>query len=594
MKNNKLICIVLALLVCLTIAVSASATTGNNNLTIKLESNLGSSAGPATTVNPGEEFTVSVKLENNPGVKFYVGYVSFNADNLELAKIESKNDNVVVNKSPDEDGKLAVVIGNVNALIGGDCPTITDSGVVVAVLTFKVKATTEITEGNDIVMEVGKDNVVDANGNIGADADVEISEVEAIKPNVIPTTHVCKEDSMIVYGYIAATCDEAGFEGDIVCSVCNKKHSEGKVIPALGHDLDQENFEIKTEPTCDTDGVKVLRCKREGCDHTEEASIAKHDHDYQTVKGYAATCTTAGLTDGEQCSICKAWKTAQEVIPAAGHKYVHQYYVVEPGCETAGTEWVKCDTCAHETMQAAAAKGHTSVDVAKKDATCAEAGHEAGKVCSVCDKTLEGLTEIPATGKHTWNDGEITKAATCKEAGVKTYTCTVCGETKTETIEKIAEHTWNAGEVTKAATCKEAGVKTYTCTVCGETKTESIEKIAEHTWGAGSITTLPTCGAMGVRTYTCTVCGETKVDDKVPATGNHTYGDWKVTTEATTEAEGVKTRECAVCGAKENAPIEKLPEPENNTVVIVVVVAVVVLAGAGVAAYFVLKNKKKF
>lgn len=513
MKNNKLICIVLALLVCLTIAVSASATTENNDLTIKLESNLGSSAGPATTVNPGEEFTVSVKLENNPGVKFYVGYVSFNADNLELAKIESKNDNVVVNKSPDEDGKLAVVIGNVNALIGGDCPTITDSGVVVAVLTFKVKATTEITEGNDIVMEVGKDNVVDANGNIGADADVEISEVEAIKPNVIPTTHVCKEDSMIVYGYIAATCDEAGFEGDIVCSVCNKKHSEGKVIPALGHDLDQENFEIKTEPTCDTDGVKVLRCKREGCDHTEEASIAKHDHDYQTVKGYAATCTTAGLTDGEQCTICKAWKTEQKAIAALGHDYQHQYNISEATCEKAGTEWVKCSRCENTTAREVPAKDHTPVDVAKKDATCAEAGHEAGKVCSVCNKTLEGLTEIAVSKEHTMN--------------------------------------------------------------------------------AGSITTLPTCGAMGVRTYTCTVCGETKVDDKVPATGNHTYGEWKVTTEATTEAEGVKTRECSVCGAKENAPIEKLPEPENNTVVIVVVAAVVVLAGAGVAAYFVLKNKKK-
>ncbi len=513
MKNNKLICIVLALLVCLTIAVSASATTETNtNLTFKLESTLDSSQGPATTVEPGAEFTVNVVLESNPGVKFYVAYLNYNAENLDLTNIESKNDNVTVKQSVAADGRLVVTVGDVAALIG-EGKVVTDTGVV-AVLTFKVKATEEdISSGNNISLEVDGNNVVDANGNIGTEADVEVSEVEPIVPTVVAKDHVCDEKNLITHGAVAATCEQDGFEGDIVCPVCNKVFVEGKTLNKLGHDLDQENFEIKTEPTCDTDGVKVLHCKREGCTHTEEAPIAKHDHDYQTVKGYAATCTAEGLTDGEQCTICKAWKTERKAIAALGHDYQHQYNISEATCEKAGTEWVKCSRCENTTAREVPAKDHTPVDVAKKDATCAEAGHEAGKVCSVCNKTLEGLTEIAVSKEHTMN--------------------------------------------------------------------------------AGSITTLPTCGAMGVRTYTCTVCGETKVDDKVPATGNHTYGEWKVTTEATTETEGVKTRECSVCGAKENAPIEKLPEPENNTVVIVVVAAVVVLAGAGVAAYFVLKNKKK-
>lgn len=549
MKNNKLICIVLALLVCLTIAVSASATTKTNtNLTFKLESSLDSSQGLATTVAPGAEFTVNVVLEENPGVKFYIAYLNYNAENLDLTKIESKNNNVTVEKSLAKDGRLVVTVGDTAALIGGG-EVITDTGVV-AELTFKVKATDkDITTGNSINLEVNGNNVVDANGNIGTKADVKVSEVEPIVPTVVGKNHVCDQNSLIKYGAKDATCTEKGYEGDMICPICNKVNVEGKEIATKGHDLDQENFEVKTEPTCDTDGVKILHCKN--CEYTKEAPIAAHDHDYQTVKGYAATCEDAGLTDGEQCSICNAWKTEQEEIPALGHKDTLKVTIVAPSCENAGSGVYKCETCQREVTDVIEATGHTPVDVEKKDATCTEAGYEAGKVCSVCDKVLEGKTEIAAKG-----------------------------------------HSWNAGEITTEATCKAEGVKTYTCSICGETKTESIAKLNEHTWDAGGITTNPTCAEAGARTYTCIVCGETKVES-ISATGAHIYGEWKVTTEATTEAEGVETHECSVCGAKETRSIEKLPEPENNTVLIVVVVAVVVLAGAGVAAYFVLKNKKK-
>lgn len=151
------------------------------------------------------------------------------------------------------------------------------------------------------------------------------------------------------------------------------------------------------------------------------------------------------------------------------------------------------------------------------------------------------------------------------------------------------------------ATCTEAGKKSdMLCSHCGEVVTEG-EKIEAtgHSLDEGVITKEPGCATMGERTYSCANCDYTEVDATVPATGEHTYGDWKVTTEATTEAEGVETRTCSGCGAEETRSIAKLdpvvepdPEPKNNTALIVIIV-VVVLAGAGVAAYFVLKNKKK-
>ena len=162
-----------------------------------------------------------------------------------------------------------------------------------------------------------------------------------------------------------------------------------------------------------------------------------------------------------------------------------------------------------------------------------------------------------------------------------------------------ADHDCSKYETTDAnkvePTCTEAGKESdKLCSHCGKVVTKGAEIAATgHNWGEGEITTAPTCAEMGVRTYTCANCGETKTDDHVPATGEHTYGDWSVTRESTTEVEGEETRTCTVCGNKETRSIEKLEPKSNNTVLIVVIVAVVVLAGAGVAAYFVLKNKKK-
>lgn len=163
----------------------------------------------------------------------------------------------------------------------------------------------------------------------------------------------------------------------------------------------------------------------------------------------------------------------------------------------------------------------------------------------------------------------------------------VCDETKTVEANNAVE-----------PTCTEAGKATdLVCAHCGKTLVEGEEIPAtDHTWES-MVMKAPTCGEHGLELLTCSVCGESQVGQQIPATGEHTFGEWQVTTEPTVEAEGEKTRTCSVCGEKETESIAKLPpveqpEPKNNTLLIVVIV-VVVLAGAGVAAYFVLKNKKK-
>ena len=126
------------------------------------------------------------------------------------------------------------------------------------------------------------------------------------------------------------------------------------------------------------------------------------------------------------------------------------------------------------------------------------------------------------------------------------------------TIDKpVCNHVWDEGKVTKDATCTEDGVKTYTCTVpgCGETKTEVISATG-HKFGEWKVTKTATCTEKGEETREC-ACGE-KETREIAATG-HKFGEWKVTKAATCTEKGEETRECA-CGEKE---VREIPVKEH-------------------------------
>ena len=115
---------------------------------------------------------------------------------------------------------------------------------------------------------------------------------------------------------------------------------------------------------------------------------------------------------------------------------------------------------------------------------------------------------------HNWDAGVVTIQPTYKTEGTRKYTCTNCGETKTETIARLVctNHAWDAGGVTIQPTYKTEGTRKYTCTNCSETKTETIAKIVctTHAWDNGTVTKKATYTATGVRKYTCKTCGAAK------------------------------------------------------------------------------------
>ncbi len=194
-------------------------------------------------------------------------------------------------------------------------------------------------------------------------------------------------------------------------------------------------------------------------------------------------------------------------------------------------------------------------------ATCGEAGR-VDTICSNCGEVIS-TKEIPATGEHTWDNGTVTTEPTENEPGVRTFTCAVCGATKTAPIPATGTHDYQFTR-TVAPTCTAGGYDLYTCSGCGATEKRNPTDALGHKWDSGKVTTEPTETAPGVRTYTCTVCGEVKTE-VIPATGAHTH-KWdagKVTTAPTATTPGVRTYTCTICGQTKE---EVIPPTGGSTV----------------------------
>ena len=270
----------------------------------------------------------------------------------------------------------------------------------------------------------------------------------------------------------------------------------------------------------------------------------------------AATCIEAGYTGDTYCLDCNEKISSGDTIPA---------------------------------------KGHTEVIDDAVAATCTTPGKTEGKHCSVCSEILTAQTEVPAKG-HSWDEGEITTSPTCENAGVKTYTCTVCNATKTEAIDATGHTPVEVAE--QPATCTKPGHTAGTkCSVCGATisgmeeipatgHTEVIDKAVEPTCTETGKTEgkhcsvcneiliaqeeIPAKGHTSVEVAeqpaTCTedghtagtkcdVCGETLSGIKVIPAKGHSWDEGKITTEPTCVVAGVKTYTCVNCDATQTETI---------------------------------------
>lgn len=227
---------------------------------------------------------------------------------------------------------------------------------------------------------------------------------------------------------VAPTCTEQGYTHH-VCTVkgCPYDAVDDTFVEAAGH---KWALTTTLPPTCTEKGTQFYKCSVCGATRTEKIAPLGHDLSRCDLKP-AATCTQPGRAVGT-CARCGV--QIDEVIPAKGHDYSYAETSVAP--------------------------------------TCTEPGHYKG-TCPTCGKDYDDV--VPALG-HDWGEWVTSIEPTVSTVGYRYHVCNRdgCGYREGEDIPKLHTHTWDAGVVTQKPTAAEPGVRTYTCTVCGQTRTEAI------------------------------------------------------------------------------------------------------------------------
>ncbi len=223
-----------------------------------------------------------------------------------------------------------------------------------------------------------------------------------------------------------------------------------KITVACIHEY---TWTVTQEPTCTKTGLKTGVCV---CGDRKEESLPIVDHTpYTSREAKAATCTAAGNTVEIRCRVCNAVLTASSSIAPTGHRY---------------GDWTALDGTTHR------------------------------RVCANDPSHVE-------TAAHQWDQGVVESSPTCTAAGVKRYTCAVCGGGRTESI-KATGHRYGSWTVVKEPTCTQEGLQQR---VCGNdsrhVETLKIQKLAHHDGnGDGAC---DACGAkLGGKEESNCVCGK--------------------------------------------------------------------------------------
>ena len=225
-------------------------------------------------------------------------------------------------------------------------------------------------------------------------------------------------------------------------------------------------------PTCTEQGYTHHVCTVKGCTYApvDDTYVAATDHTWVKTQTLPPTCTEQG-TAFYKCSACGATRT--EKIAPLGHDLSRCDLRPAATCTQPGRAVGTCARCGVQIDEVIPAKGHDySYAETSVAPTCTEPGHYKG-TCPTCGKDYDDV--VPALG-HDWGEWVTSIEPTVSTVGYRYHVCNRdgCGYREGEDIPKLHTHTWDAGVVTQKPTAAEPGVRTYTCTVCGQTRTETI------------------------------------------------------------------------------------------------------------------------
>lgn len=262
------------------------------------------------------------------------------------------------------------------------------------------------------------------------------------------------------------TCEEDGYTGDTYCKDCGQLINKGTIIKATGHSWD--SGKVTEAATCKKEGTKTYTCKN--CGETKTESIPKTEHQWNDGEiTKEATCKEEG-SKTYTCSICGDTKT--EAIPKKDHTWDEGKVTKKATCTEDGLKVYTCKSCGETKEEVLKATGHQHTELRnEKKATCTEEGYTGDTYCTDCGELIKKGSATEKTD-HNWKVTSEEKA-TCEKDGSKTFTCTECGETKTETTPKTG-HKFSNWKTVKAQSIYSGAVQERTCNSCSKKETRIV------------------------------------------------------------------------------------------------------------------------
>ena len=176
------------------------------------------------------------------------------------------------------------------------------------------------------------------------------------------------------------------------------------------------------------------------------------------------------------CESCGDTETIN--IPRTAHNYIKEQQR-DATCTENGYLISVCRICNDRKKEEIPATDHVKRTLNERKPTCKEEGYTGDVCCRDCGTLMAVGQVIPKT-EHVWNDGKITTSSTCTTEGIKTYTCSSCGTTKTEAIAATGHGATEIRNKRDASVTSEGYTGDTYCTICNQ-KLSSGNAIAKLT-----------------------------------------------------------------------------------------------------------------
>ncbi len=289
------------------------------------------------------------------------------------------------------------------------------------------------------------------------------SEGTAIKTctkcNATVTETIPKTSHKYADTVVAPTCTTDGYTLH-KCSVCGTSYKDN-TTKATGHSYG--NFVVTKQPTCTSEGAVIKTCTK--CNATVTEKLPAKGHTAVTDKGYPATCTTAGKTDGSHCSVCGAVIKAQTTITATGHKSSGWITDKAASIGVKGSKHKECTVC-KKVLETAEIPALSRISISKASVTLSTSTYaydgkakKPGVTVKLSGKTLKNGTDYTVSYSNNTKVGtaKVTITGKGNYTGSVSKTYSIKNNFKKATVSGISTKAFTGKNITQSITVKYNG-----------------------------------------------------------------------------------------------------------------------------------------